>query len=79
MSWIKVTDALPELKYNFGSYDSESVLVFASGHKIGVAIAHKYDEDCQVKWRSDDSEGWDITEYVTHWMPLPQPPKDELC
>lgn len=77
--WIPVTERLPEKGID--------VLVFAEGKIEGffgdtvIAISNRYDfkiftdfEEVEV-WRSP----WQyfLTDYeITHWMPLPEPPKD---
>jgi hypothetical protein len=82
MEWIKVTDYLPEL--------FDYVLVYAkfkgTNEPCPISIA-RYNEK---EWEFVNSSPWmpnygaymDI-EYpmdhddITHWMPLPKPPKDE--
>lgn len=60
--WIPVSERLPE--------DCETVLVYAVGYmELGW-----YDTD-NGEWRSDEYT-WDADE-VTHWLPLPQTPKEE--
>lgn len=59
--WIPVGERLPE--------DCETVLVYAVGYmELGW-----YDTD-NGEWRSDEYT-WDADE-VTHWLPLPQTPKE---
>ncbi len=47
-----------------------------------VAFAWRYvDDDLgepegEMNWTRCDGEAWDITDYVTHWMPLPPSPYD---
>ena len=75
LQWISVEDRLPEDKV-----DGETVLAAVSGKPrenielIGALMTAGY----------FTGEGWVINEYpewenptVTHWMPLPQPPKEE--
>ena len=67
--WISVRDKLPE--------DNKYVLaVFASGALV-VACVFEHDEDA-VYWRAQTDDGWesDMDFDPTHWMPLPEPPKD---
>jgi len=71
--WIKVTEALPELKYPEDKHIvlSNVVLVWNGySKKLGYRLFDQFN-DCVV-WRSD-SEGWDIRG-VTHWMHLPEDP-----
>ena len=60
--WIPVTERLPY----------ESVFVHGKGGELVVAqYSHKH------KWWEDDEGYYCDTNYVTHWMPLPEPPKEE--
>ena len=59
--WIPVSERLPE--------DYEDVLVYSGGVEPGWCdrgVFYEYD-----KYESDRIDG------VTHWMPLPEPPKGE--
>lgn len=57
--WISVEDAMPE-----------------AGQSVWVYRNTKIDIDCE-RFQSDKWDGWDWTyvDDVTHWMPLPEPPK----
>jgi hypothetical protein len=80
--WISVTERLPDeegqyLVYMKSPYSGwQDVLRFAKdGRKVD-----KYDFHNQWKnvWYYYDSEyGYLTVDSVTHWMPLPQPPKGE--
>lgn len=59
--WIRVEDRLPEL--------GVPVLVFMSYNKIDVCK-----QDGEGNWRQDVREEH-TNGSVTHWMPLPSPPK----
>ena len=60
--WIPVTERLPY----------ESVFVHGKGGELVVAqYSHKH------KWWEDDEGYYCDTNYVTHWMPLPELPKEE--
>lgn len=71
--WISVKDRLPE-------DEDEIVLVIASGKpKHNITLNRAYELA-----NYSPEEGWILTEYpewecatVTHWMPLPEPPKGE--
>ena len=68
--WISVKDRLPE--------DDEVVLIACKIGKIFVGYHKHLFQGCEV-WRiltARDSTK-KITYTVTHWMPLPQPPKGE--
>ena len=63
--WIKCIDRLPK--------DGERVLVYEISELTGdhtIHIEYLYHED------EDDSQ-FEDGKGVTHWMPLPEPPKDE--
>ena len=60
--WIPVTERLPELS---GEY-----LVYC-GEYDGICVLYYEILKTKGKWRSNWKE-------VTHWMPLPEPPKEEL-
>ena len=60
--WIPVTERLPEL-------DTE-VLVYAYNHNIWVWEYHGN------AWEAEDGYYHEV-DVVTHWMPLPEPPKGE--
>ena len=73
--WVNVNDKLPEFSENEYSFYlvSETVLVY-DGYKQRVARLIFDKEDNIYSWRSDCSEGWDITS-VTHWKYLSENPK----
>ena len=59
--WIKCSDRLPKIGNN---YMSETVLVF-------------YGEIGSININSMVDDRWLVnSDKVTHWMPLPQPPKE---
>lgn len=62
MDWISVKDRLPK--------DVETYLVYG-GNKYGIMLAIYYGDG---EWLTDDLTN--ITRFVTHWMPLPTPPKE---
>lgn len=72
--WISVKDRLPEGRTNPRTLDFEPVLcatafgdvrVYKYGQRLGLTEAHFYDGYSHVD------------QYVTHWMFLPEPPKEE--
>lgn len=80
--WISVKDRLPEI--------DQRVLVFGVGKYdcfIGttqIAITHMSDRnllDCRLKTQPYWIAPWQyfLTDYeITYWMPLPEPPKEEV-
>ena len=70
--WISVNDRLPDLiPCNAGTAYSEAVIAWTSGRKAMIAVWDGID------WIApfDYWEAWG--EEITHWMPMPQPPKGE--
>ena len=61
--WIPVTERLPE--------DSSGVILCTRSRIVGVGF---YDKDTR-NWVQHYSGGGICVE-VTHWMPLPEPPKE---
>lgn len=78
--WIPVTERLPEeMDRSCGGWSAEirpsdDVLVWLSSEKIqSVAwYSHTYNE-----WTTVDENTVYYFGEVTHWMPLPEPPKEE--
>ncbi len=77
MEWISVKDRLPE--------SDEEVLVY--NPRDGINLGEFDSEEVRGYYEKDGSyfitnSGWDVQyewaphENPTHWMPLPQPPKD---
>lgn len=74
MKWISVKDRLPEIKKHHESdivicYTEEGTYAFSSllENMFGQTVF-----DCE----REDPSGVRWTEQVTHWMPLPEPPKE---
>ena len=64
--WISVKDRLPEAdKY---------VLVITDSGSVKTARCNFYKNGTEVCWATNDGLG---ERAITHWMPLPQPPKGE--
>ena len=69
--WISVDDRLPDLiPHSAGIAYSETVIVLTSGRKETLAV---WDG---ITWitQFDCCELWG--EKITHWMPIPHPPKE---
>ena len=70
--WISVDDRLPDLiPCSAGIAYSEAVIVLPSGRKETIAV---WDGSTWIE-QFDYCELWG--EKITHWMPLPLPPKGE--
>lgn len=70
--WIPVAERLPgTIPCNAGTAYSEAVIVWTSGRKAMIAVWDGIDFLCAA----DYWEAWG--EKITHWMPLPEPPKME--
>ena len=70
--WVSVKDRLPDLiSCNVGTAYSEAVIAWTSGRKAMIAVWDGID------WIApfDYWEAWG--EEITHWMPIPDPPKGE--
>lgn len=61
MTWIPVTERLPKLYIN--------VLVFDSGHVVCAHFDMVFGKPLWIQCDEQDCIG------VTHWMPLPEGPK----
>jgi hypothetical protein len=71
--WISVKDRLPE--------EDVAVLVYGQvlndpPDVIGVRRRYNGDQDWKHTWESEDGFIYREDD-VTHWMPLPEPPKEE--
>lgn len=65
--WISVKDRLPER--------DQKVLVYDAGDETEIHVYHLREDLDGLYW--DDESGWAVDfENVTHWMPLPEPPKE---
>lgn len=72
MEWIKCDEKLPEIR-------DDSVIVYFS-ETGGVECVHimEYFENITSGRDSDGNQlytKWYLIQKVTHWMPLPEPPK----
>ena len=70
MNWIPVTERLPGVTPGFGT--SATVLVFNSE---GVTAATFDGEEWRARCWNSCGCCYDFDKNVTHWMPLPEPPK----
>lgn len=68
--WLSIEDRLPEKQ-------NDVLMYFASGN---MAVGFWHDQDEYITfWRAytDDEFYTDCDCMPTHWMPLPEPPKEE--
>ena len=66
--WISVDDRLPEPKHEF---DARNWYLVALSNGVVKELAYEFHNHSVFGY------GWRETAYpVTHWMPLPQPPKE---
>jgi hypothetical protein len=69
--WIPVEECLPEtIACAAGTAYSEAVIVWTTGKKAMIAVWDGEDFIAPVDFW--EAEG----EYITHWIPLPTPPKE---
>ena len=67
--WISVDDRLPEPKHKF---DARNWYLVALSNGVVKELAYEFHNHSVFGY------GWRETAYpVTHWMPLPEPPKGE--
>lgn len=71
--WISVKDDLP-CNYPNNVHCGFTDRVLATDGKINIFIALMKNINNKWVWYSDDN--FDVQHVVTHWMPLPQPPKE---
>ena len=68
--WRPVSDPPQMIEDEIGWLTSKKVLVWPL---MEAARLTQSDEEYPPMWRTGRS-GWDITNVVTHWMPLPEGP-----
>ena len=64
--WISVKDRLPE--------NDQWVLCFMKDKSFGTFRVFQWN---YIDWQWNDGNEWFDEKDVTHWMPLPEPPKGE--
>ena len=82
--WIPVTERLPDIYEKDPGWSTTVLFMTSKGHvhsgyrNIGRAQKSFYDDDWTPPYWLDESEDLSFEEEeVTHWMPLPVPPKEE--
>lgn len=80
--WIPVTERLPEDVYG-KNREQIVVLVCTKSGKVSQC-ARMADYDCiadktltKVEWIKNGKFYWSKNKAVTHWMPMPEPPKED--
>ena len=69
--WIPVTERLPEYGVRVLATD-----MYEGDDYTGIWTREEYKDDADGCWY-DDHGWWHAIDDVTHWMPLPEPPKEE--
>jgi hypothetical protein len=70
MSWISVKDESPEINQR---------VLLATNEKRSIVTGHRLSPAGKNEpWFHTDLGLWCGTETVTHWMPLPDRPKEEV-
>lgn len=86
MSWIKTRDRLPELTDASDGWISvkdrlpdEHIRVLVVNDDAKFMVAERAEDDWWYQYIAYDVDRWDALEQgvITHWMPLPEPPKEE--
>ena len=81
--WIPVTERLPDTYEKDPDWSTTVLFMTSQGHvhsgyrNVGRAQKSFYDDDWTPPYWLDESENLSFEEEeVTHWMPLPEPPKE---
>lgn len=63
-NWVSVKDRIPDIE------------VIACGFQHGIMIGYIYWDESYKEYRAEND--CEILTSVTHWMPLPEPPKEDV-
>lgn len=79
--WISVTNRLPGVGGRYLVYNVfyGNALAFVAGFSTCLEDVDDYDFDGEKRpgwFNYDDEYGFYEIDGITHWMPLPEPPKD---
>lgn len=70
-TWISVEERMPELVPTGGGWAySEAVILWTSGRKALIGVWDGIDFMCDARYWAAEGDR------ITHWMPLPEPPKE---
>ena len=73
-----VTQVMEWLPIETAPKDRTRVLLWDGGDVFtGFWLGGKWQDECDFAFSSEGRD-WAVRENVTHWMPLPDPPKDAL-
>ena len=85
--WISVKDRLPEGNgeiYGENYEESEMVMIYGkdpygiAGYGIARCIYDHTDREDKGGWSGTLGDDWVASMcFITHWMPLPEPPKED--
>ena len=74
--WIPVTERLPEDDLPKDS-TSKQIKVLVAYMRNGNWVVRTNLRQKGQGWRKPDQWGWSVSDPISHWMPLPEPPKGE--
>lgn len=74
VGWIKVSDRLPEI-YQQDNGEPMEFIVMIKGAIVPTVLSYNGTEWFQMDWTNTRAGS---SYAVTHWMPLPEPPRDDL-
>ena len=67
--WISIEDKLPE---------KNNEVLITDGYSVWGGFSREYSQNEEGWcWFDNSEEGYFNTDEITHWMPLPEPPKGE--
>ena len=75
MEWISVKDRLPEIGHDKSYPDTSEHILMTNKKIIYYGVYEKFrGGHCFIDYDGNDLEDDGIK--ITHWMPLPEPPKE---
>jgi hypothetical protein len=80
--WIPVTERLPEEDGSYLCYSQYCGSGWCAVRSFAKDGRKKDEYDFQRRWKNvwydyDSEYGYCVIDSITHWMPLPEPPKGE--